>query len=169
MSSISGSGISPVEIFKIIGRSKEYPNLRREIKKVINQINIYGYDLVTALGNVSKRTPSQKLSELFNGISTTVNSGGDLSEFFEKRAESLLIGYRIEREKFTKIAETFMDLYISLVIATPMLLMLLLIMITLSGTNLGISSFYMNLIIISIVALINFFFLAFLQIRQPNY
>ena len=74
MSSISGSGISPQEIFKIIVNSKEYPNLRREIRKVINQTNIYGYDLVTALLNASKVSPSQKLSELFTGISTTIRN-----------------------------------------------------------------------------------------------
>jgi len=169
MSAISGSGISPSEIFKIIGLSKEYPFLRREIRKVLNQINIYGYDLVTALGNVSKTTPSKKLGELFNGISTDVNSGGDLSDFFEKRAETLLLNYRLEREKFTKIAETFMDIYISVVIATPMILMLLLIMISLTGFETGFSTNVLNLLIIAVIAVINIIFLGFLQIKQPTY
>jgi len=63
MSAISGSGIAPAEIFKIIGLSKEYPYLRKEVRKVLNQINIYGYDLVTSLNNVSKTTPSSRLTE----------------------------------------------------------------------------------------------------------
>lgn len=169
MSAISGSGIAPTEIFKIIGMNSEYPSLRREIRKVLNQINIYGYDLVTALGNVSKSTPSSKLAELFNGMSTTINSGGDLSEFFEKRAETLLASYRMEREKFTHIAETFMDIYISVVIATPMILMLLLVMISLTGIQTGFSNTVMSLIIILIIAIINIAFLGFLQIKQPSY
>lgn len=169
MSAISGSGIPPSEIFKIIGLSKEYPFLRKEIRKVLNQTNIYGYDLVTALGNTAQNTPSQKLAELFNGISTTINSGGDLSNFFEKRAETLLAGYRLEREKFTHTAETFMDIYISVVIATPMILLLLLVMISLTGIDTGFSPNGLALLIIVLVAFVNILFLGFLQIKQPTY
>ncbi len=169
MSAISGSGIEPSEIFKIIGRSPEYQALRKEIRKVINQINLYGYDLVTALNNVAKSTPSTKLSELFSGLATTISSGGDLSDFFEKRAETLLIGYRLEREKFTKVAETFMDIYISVVIAAPMILMLLLVMIQVSNINIGFTTTQISLLIILAIAVLNVFFLAFLHIKQPKY
>lgn len=169
MSAISGSGIEPSEIFKIIGMSREYPFLRREIRKVLNQINLYGYDLVTALTNVSKNTPSTHLSELFSGLSTTINSGGNLGEFFEKRAETLLISYRLEREKYTKMAETFMDIYISVVIAAPMILMLLLVMISITGIDTGFSTNQLTIGIILIISLINIVFLAFLHVRQPSY
>jgi pilus assembly protein TadC len=169
MSAVSGSGIEPTEIFKIIGRSMEYPSLRKEIRKVLNQINLYGYDLITALNNVAKNTPSAKLSELFSGLSTTMTSGGDLSDFLQKRSETLLIGYRLEREKFTKVAETFMDIYISLVIAAPMILMLLLVMIQISNINIGFSTLQLSLLIIGAIAILNIFFLAFLHMKQPKY
>ena len=169
MSAISGSGIAPIEIFRIIGLSKEYPFLKREFRKVLNQINIYGYDLVNALNNVAKSTPSQKLAELFNGISTTINSGGGLNDFFEKRAETLLASYKLEREKFIKIAEIFMDIYISVVIATPMILMLLLVMMTISGFSTQLTPTLIGIVISLIVALINILFLAFLHIKQPSY
>jgi archaeal flagellar protein FlaJ len=169
MSAISGSGIEPSEIFKIIGLSKEYPNLRREVRKVMNQINLYGYDLVTAVTNVSKTTSSPKLAELFSGLATTINSGGDLKDFFGKRSESLLVGYRLEREKYTKIAETFMDLYISIVIAAPMILMLLLVMIGVSGISVGFSTTAMTFLIIGVVGVINVIFIGFLNVKQPTY
>jgi len=169
MSAISGSGIEPVEIFKIITVSKEYPFLRKELRKVLNQINLYGYDLVTALNNVTKSSPSQRLSELFAGLSTTISSGGDLGEFFQKRAETLLIDYRLEREKYTKVAETFMDIYISVVIAAPMILMLLLIMVSISGFQIPFSPGMITTIIILAIALINLLFMGVLQLKQPNY
>lgn len=169
MSSISGSGIAPVEIFKIIGLSREYPYLRKEIRKVLNQINIYGYDLVTSLNNVSKSTPSQKLAELFGGLGTTITSGGDMSQFFEKRAESLLNDYRLEREKYTKVAEAFMDIYISIVIAAPMIMMILLVMISVSSLQTGFTSGQMTALILLIVSVINVMFLMFLHLKQPAY
>jgi len=171
MSAISGSGIEPTQIFKIIGLSNEYPNLRREIRKVLNQINIYGYDLVNALNNVSRTTPSKKLAELFNGLSTTITTGGNLKAFFEKRAETLLIEYKLEREKFTRVAEIFMDIYISIIIAAPMILMLLLTILNVAMPSLmfGISTLEASLIVVAVIALINILFLMFLHLKQPPY
>ncbi len=169
MSAISGSGIEPSEIFKIIGLSKEYPFLRKEIRKVLNQINLYGYDLTTALTNASKTAPSEKLSELFSGLSTTITSGAKLPEFFEKRAETLLLGYRLEREKYTKIVETFLDIYISVVIAAPMIFLLLLVMMAISGLQVGLNPFQLSVLAVSAIALLNITFLIILHIKQPTY
>lgn len=169
MSAISGSGIAPAEIFRIIGLSKEYKYLRKEIRKVLNQINLYGYDLVTALNNAAKSAPSENLSDLFSGLSTTITSGANLNEFFEKRAETLLLGYRLEREKYTKVAETFLDIYISIVVAAPMIFLLLIIMMVVSGIQVGFNANQIAFLTVIAVALLNVFFLIFLQIKQPSY
>ncbi len=169
MSAISGSGIEPTQIFKIIGLSKEYPVLRKEIRKILNQINLYGYDLITALTTVASSTPSSKLSDLFLGLSTTITSGGSMGDFFEKRAETLLIEYRLEREKYTKVAETFMDIYISLVIAAPMILMIILVIISVARLNTGLAPLEMTLLVIFIIGVLNAAFIAFLHFKQPVY
>jgi pilus assembly protein TadC len=169
MSAISGSGIEPSQIFRIVSMSKEYPNIRKEFRKVLNQINLYGYDLVNALNNAAKTSPSERLSEVFSGISTTITSGASLSEFFTKRAEGLLVTYRLEREKYTKVAETFMDIYISVVIAAPMILLLLLIIISIAGVTTGFSKDQIGLLVVVVVAILNIFFLIFLHLKQPVY
>jgi|SRR3989344_1447457 len=169
MSAISGSGIQPAEIFRIIGLSKEYPYLRKEIRKVLNQINIYGYDLITALNNAASSTSSVKLAELFSGLATTINSGGGFQDFFDKRAGTLLMDYRLEREKHTKTAETFMDIYISIVIAAPMILMLFLIILTVGSFDVGLSTGQLTFLIIGVTVAINVAFLIFLHLNQPSY
>jgi archaeal flagellar protein FlaJ len=169
MSAISGSGIAPSEIFKIIGMNKEYKYLRKEIRKVLNQINLYGYDLVTALNNASRSSPSEKLSDLFSGLSTSITSGADLSEFLEKRAGSLLLSYRLEREQYTKLVETFLDIYISIVIAAPMIFLLLVIMMMVSGIEVGFSSAQISLLAVFGIAILNVVFLVILQMKQPSY
>ncbi len=169
MSAISGSGIEPSQIFKIIGTSGDYPNLRKEIRKVLNQINLYGYDLVTALNHVSRSTPSKKLSELLLGLSATISSGGQLQSFFEKRAETLLLSYRLEREKFTKMAETFMDIYITVVIAAPMILLLIFILLSVGDFNIGISPGLGTFLLIVLISIINIVFLGVVHLKQPTY
>ncbi len=168
MSAISGSMIEPSKIFNIIISTKEYPYLEKEFTKLINKINIQGDDLVSALRSSAFNSPSAKLAELFNGLATTINSGGDLQRFFNKRAESLLFEYRIRREKYTRSSETFMDIYISVVIAAPMIFMLLLMMMKISGLGISISTSMISLIMILGVSLINIVFLTFLHLRQPE-
>jgi archaeal flagellar protein FlaJ len=167
MSSISGAMKDPSKMFEIIISTGEYPMMQKEFAKIINEIRIYGYDLVSALRNSSFNCPSVKLAELYNGISTTISSGGDLSQFFEKRAETLLFDYKIEREKYTKSTETFIDVYLSVVIAAPMILMLLLIIMRISGLGISLSTPMISLITILGVTMTNIFFLIFLYIKQP--
>ena len=166
MSAISGSLIDPSQIFRIVIETKEYPYLEKEFTKLMNEINVYGFDLVSALKNIAKSGPSLRLTELFNGLATTLNSGGELSEFFDKRSQTLLFDYKIEREKKNKSAETFMDIYISVVIAAPMILMLLLMMMKASGLGVALSTGTITLVMILVVSMINVFFLMFLHFKQ---
>ena len=168
MAAISGSMINPIKIFEIVISTKEYPAIEREFTKILNDINVYGSDLVNALKNSAKNTSSKKLSEMLNGLSTTINSGGDLAKFFDKRSQTLLFEYKINREKSSKAAETFMDIYISVVIAAPMILMLLLMMMKISGLGLNISVSAITLIMVLGVTMINIVFLTFLHIKRSE-
>lgn len=168
MSSISGAMIEPSKIFSIIISTKEYPNLEKEFIKLQNEINIYGYDLVTALRNRSLNSPSRKLTDLFNGLATTITSGGDLSGFFKERAQTLLFEHKLDMEKQLKTAETFMDIYISIVIAAPMVLMLLLMMMRISGLGISLSPSMISVVMMLIVAFVNIFFLIFLHMKQSK-
>jgi flagellar protein FlaJ len=165
MSSIAESMVEPSNIFSIMVKTKEYPVLEKEFTKLLNEINVFGRDLVTALRNSAFNSPSRRLAELFDGLATTITSGGDMSNFFDKRAQSLLFEYRLEKEKKTKSAETFMDIYISVVIAAPMILMLLLIMMRVSGLGIALSTGMISLIMVLGVSFINIVFLVFLHLK----
>ncbi len=166
MSAISGSMIDLTRIFEIIIKTEEYPNISREFTKLLNEINIYGYDLISALRTISFNSPSKKFSELLNGISTTITSGGDLPEFFDKRSQTLVFDHKLEREKSIKTATIFMDIYISLAIAAPMILMLLLMMMKISGLGVSLSTSQITTIVVGGVTLINVIFLTFLYLKQ---
>lgn len=170
MSAIATSGIEPSKIFSILLSSQDYPAASREIKKLINYINFYGYDLVSALKTVAKSCPSERLGLLFDGIATSITSGGELSNFLNKHAETLLFDYRLEREKYTHLAETFMNIYISVVIAAPMILMVLLILMSLTGFGgAGLSPIVLTVIVVFGISLLNLGFLLFLNTKQPKF
>jgi flagellar protein FlaJ len=168
MAAIAGSNIEPTKLFKIIANSKEYPHMAVEIKKVIVQTEIYGYDLVTSLKNVASRTSNRVLAELFTGLATNIATGGGLKNFLEKKSETYLLDYKLEREKYSDLAGTFMDVYISILIAAPLVLMMMLIVMNVA--NLGSSGLSLNtLLALSIggIAIVNVIFLFILNAKQP--
>jgi Flp pilus assembly protein TadB len=170
VSAIATSGVEPLSIFKIILQSKEYKYTNMEFKKLMNLINFHGKDLVTALKKIARASSSQKLRGLLDGLSTTITSGGNLHSFLDKHAESLLFDYRLEREKYTKVSETFMDIYISIVIAAPMIMLMLFVIMASTGalTNfLGLSVQMLGFLIILAIIVLNIGFLVFLQMKQP--
>lgn len=169
MSAIAGSDVEPTKIFEIIAKSKEYPNIGKEIRKVITQTDVYGYDLVTSLKNVAIRTSNKKLAELFSGMATNITTGGSLKNYLEKKSENFLVDYRLERQKYSDLAGTFMDVYISILIAAPLILMMMFIVMNVAGLGLG-GLTIESLLILSVIGIVivNIIFIIVLNIKQPS-
>ena len=169
MAAIAGSNITPVKIFKIIAASVEYPNIGAEMKKIVVQIEVYGYDIVTSLKNVAKTTSNKQLAELFSGLATNISSGGALKNYLDKKSESFLVDYRLERQKYSALAGTFMDVYISILIAAPLVLMMMFIVMNVAGLGmggLGITS--LMFLAIGGIVVTNIVFIVVLNMKQPR-
>lgn len=169
MAAIAGSNIEPVKIFKIIASSSEYPNVGAELKKVVSQVEIYGYDLVMALKNVAARTSNKDLAEVFGGIATNISTGGALKNYLEKKSETFLNDYKLERKKYADLAATFMDVYISILIAAPLILMMMGIVMNVAGLGLGgLSITALLMISVAIIIVVNIIFIFVLNAKQPT-
>ncbi len=170
MSAIATSGVEPLSIFKIMLKTEEYKYSSIEFRKLLNLINFHGKDFVNALRETSRTCPSRKMKVLLDGLATTITSGGNLHEYLDKHAESLLFDYKLEREKYTKTSETFMDIYISIVIAAPMIFLMLFVIIGSTGSLsgfFGLSIDILSILIIIAIVFINIGFLVFLKLKQP--
>ncbi len=169
MAAIAGSNITPVKIFKIIAASVEYPNIGAEMRKVIVQIEVYGYDMVTSLKNVAKTTSNEKLSELFSGLASNISGGGALKNYLEKKSESFLVDYRLERQKYSALAGTFMDVYISILIAAPLVLMMMFIVMNVAGLGMGgLGIMALMGLAIGGIVITNIIFIVVLNFKQPK-
>ncbi|MCK4650475.1 type II secretion system F family protein [Candidatus Pacearchaeota archaeon] len=169
MAAIAGSNIEPVKIFKIIATSGDYPNVGAEVRKVITQVEVYGYDLVTALKNVSKNISNKKLAELFSGLATNITTGGALKNYLKKKSENFLVDYRLERQKYSALAGTFMDVYISILIAAPLVLMMMFIIMNAIGLGMaGLSITMLLMLSVLAIVIVNIIFLVVINLKQPK-
>lgn len=169
MASIASSEIEPTKIFSILALSKEFPQFSQECKKIVNQVNFYGYDLNTALKNVAKNTASTKFGELLNGISTNATSGGNLSIYLQEKSKDYMLDYKLSREKYANTLGVYSDIYTALLIAAPLLFMLLLVVISIIGSSIGgMSLQFLSIVGIISIVVINILFLLFLELTQPE-
>jgi flagellar protein FlaJ len=166
MSAISSSGVEPSKVFSILAA---YPAVKKEMRKITNMINFYGYDLTTALRTTAKTTSSERLAELLNGISSTISGGGELRNYLDKIAADSLLDYKLRRKRFMAISETYADIYTGLLIAAPLMFMLILVLMNvITGNIAGMSTTSVASIGIGAIIVMNIGFLIFLEISQPS-
>jgi archaellum biogenesis protein FlaJ (TadC family) len=168
MSAVAGSGAHPISMFEMLVKSEEYPVLKKEITKIMNQVNLYGYNLTTALKNVSETTPSKELKELLNGIISTVETGGDLNDYLKEKAAEALNSYKLYRKKKVEALGTYSEIYTAILIAAPLLLVVTLAIMNVAGGFLGgISVSTLGWIAIGgVLPVMNIAFMAFLSSAQ---
>ncbi|MBU2639158.1 MAG: type II secretion system F family protein [Nanoarchaeota archaeon] len=170
MASVVGSGAPLTSAFSMLLKSGEYKALNGEIKRIMNYVNLFGYNLTTALRVVSENTPSKEFKELLNGMRSTVESGGNLKVYLKNKAEDTFTNYKNERKKYVETLATYSDIYTAVLIAAPLLFIVVLVLISLVGSKLGglDISFIEKLGIYFVIPAFNVAFIIFLNIMQPE-
>ncbi|MDD5650989.1 MAG: type II secretion system F family protein [Candidatus Nanoarchaeia archaeon] len=134
MAAVAGSGTPPINIFSLLVKSEsEYPELSKEFKKILNYINIFGYNLSTALKAVAETTPSTEFKELLNGIISSIETGGNLRAYLDGMSKDALSTYQLERKKYVESIATYSDIYTALLVAAPLLFITTLTIINVIG------------------------------------
>lgn len=170
MAAVAGSGAHPMTMFNLLLSSEEYKGIKGEIKKIVNYVNLFGYDLSTALRAVALTTPSPAFRELLNGIVATITTGGNLSDYLKEKANDALATYKLERKKYVEVLATYSDIYTGILIAAPLLFMVTLAIInTLSAKIAGMTiSTIANVGIYIVLPVLNGAFILFLNTMQPE-
>ncbi len=170
MSAVAGSGAKPVSIFELIADSDDYPELKKEVKKIMNYVNLFGYNLTNALRNVASTTPNPEFKELLNGMISTIETGGDLKAYLKEKAEDALNDYRLDRKKQVEALATYSEIYTAILIASPLLLLVTLAIINSIGGGFG--GFSVATIawvgILGVLPLLNIGFMIFVSISQKG-
>jgi flagellar protein FlaJ len=170
MSAVSASGLSPYHLFRIIYESKEYGEIRDEMGRIVGISDELGLDVVTSLKNVAATTPSENLSKFLLGVSSTIETGGDLRKFFEVESEKALFEYELRRKKYHELLSTYADIYAAVAVAAPLFLIATLTLLNaLGGSIMGYS--IQGLLFLGtyiVLPFLNIIFIFFVEITQPQ-
>jgi archaeal flagellar protein FlaJ len=136
ITSMSTAGITPAEIFRLLGDSPIYGQSSVEARYIAREIDIFGRDLIDALRLVSASTPSKRMKEFLQGAMASISSGGNLTDYFRTKADQYALENRQTQKLFLDTLALIAESYVTAMVAgTLFLIILQSIMSVLSGDN----------------------------------
>jgi len=136
ITSMSTAGITPAEVFRLLGSSTIYGQSAVEARYIAREIDIFGRDLIDSLRLVSSSTPSRRMKEFLQGTMASVSSGGNITEYFRTKAEQYALENRQTQKMFLETLALVSESYVTAMVAgTLFLIILQSIMSVLSGDN----------------------------------
>lgn len=126
MATLATSGLSLEAIFKTIAAEDTNEEIIKDAKFITRNIEILGMDLITAITDLIKRTPSGPYAELLEGAIITVQSGGNLKDYFIATGKVQLEEKKMMLKKSTDSLGVMAEMYTILLIVFPLMAIIML-------------------------------------------
>ncbi|MCI4369052.1 MAG: type II secretion system F family protein, partial [Thermoplasmata archaeon] len=115
LSVLASTGMSPIELVRRMANRRHDPQMTGEFKRIVYKTDIQGKDLITALAETAKESPSPSLRESLWDLANMIHQGGDLDEYLRTKSGDVLKLKRDAQKEFIVRLQTFVDMYVSLV------------------------------------------------------
>jgi flagellar protein FlaJ len=140
---MSRSGANIVEIFRELSTRPDAGELRNEARAFMRDVEYLGHDPLTALRDLARNTPSRRLKELLEVLAPIVETGGDVSAYFASKWSEYQDDAKADQGKFISTLELYCELFITLVMLMPLLMLLV---FALMGPMAGYSDIWLYMI-----------------------
>lgn len=116
LSVLASTGMSPIELMRRMSRRDHDPAMTTEFRKVVYKTDVQGKDLISALAETAKESPSNALREALWDLANMIHQGGNLDEYLRNKSDDVLKLKRVVQKEFIERLQTFVDMYVSLVL-----------------------------------------------------
>ncbi len=166
MSFMATIGVIPYAIFRKLAETEEFfGEVSREAKLVVRDVELLGFDFISALRNLASFTPSTHLRTFIQGATTNALSGGEMGTYFISKAREAM---EENRKKFAEFIETLgllSEVYIIGLVAAPILIIVMFAAMMMLG---GASPTILMVIIYGYIPLGSMLFVLLTDIMTPE-
>jgi len=136
VTAMSSAGITPDEVFRLLGQSRIYGESAVEARYVARETDFFGKDLLDALRSVSQATPSERMREFLQGAVASISSGSNLTEYFRAKARQYTLENNQQQKTFLETLGLIAESYVTAMVAGMLFLIILQsVMTILSGDS----------------------------------
>lgn len=166
VTAMSSAGITPDEVFRLLGQSKIYGESAVEARYISRETDFFGKDLLEALRTVSQATPSERMREFLQGAVASISSGSNLTEYFRAKAHQYTLENNQEQKTFLETLGLIAESYVTAMVAGMLFLIILQSIMTLiSGDS---NPFFLYIIIYLIVPFGSMMFVILISSMTPE-
>lgn len=116
LSVLASTGSSPIRLVRRMAIRDHDPAMTGEFKRVVYKTDVQGKDLITALAETAKESPSTSVREAFWDLANMIHQGGNLDEYLRNKSDDVMKLRRLIQKEFIDRLTTFLDMYVSLVL-----------------------------------------------------
>ena len=130
-----------------------------EVGVAVRNIDLFSVDLVTAVQDISRRTPSEQFEKFAENLASVLQSGRDVSEFLEEQYGRYREQAEEQQEEILELLATTAEVYVTVVVAGMLFLVTILLVI---GLTTGETLSLVRLIAYVVLPVGNLLFIAYL-------
>jgi flagellar protein FlaJ len=116
LSVLASTGTSPIRLMRRMAQRNHDPAMTAEFRKIVYKTDAQGKDLITALAETAKESPSTSVRESFWDLANMIHQGGNLDEYLRNKSDDVMKLKRLIQKEFIERLSTFLDMYVSLVL-----------------------------------------------------
>lgn len=133
MAILTSAGVSAEKVFYSLSNLSIPLAVTAEAKDVVRDVNLFGLDIISALEEMSKRTPSERFRETIEGFITTIHSGGNLAAYLRDKSKEYMRLKRINLKKYSDTLSMLSEFYVTLLLTGPLFLVIMLVVMAMLG------------------------------------
>jgi flagellar protein FlaJ len=135
MSILAGAGVPPDFIWRSLAQVDSSLAVSTVARTVVRDIELFGFDAISALETTSKRTPSERFKELIEGFISVVHSGGNLVKYLRNRSQQYMKLKQIALKRFSDTLGVLAEFYVTLMVAGSLIFVVMLAVMAMLGTG----------------------------------
>jgi flagellar protein FlaJ len=138
MSILAGAGVPPDFIWRSLAQIDASLSISNVARTVVRDVELFGFDVISALETMSKRTPSERFKEMLEGFISVVYSGGNLVKYLRDRSQQYMKLKQIALKRFSDTLGVLAEFYVTLMVAGSLIFVVMLaVMAMLGGGGFG--------------------------------
>ncbi|MBW6470585.1 MAG: type II secretion system F family protein [Methanosarcinaceae archaeon] len=166
MYALTKGGMNIIDVFRLLARSEDtYGEVSKEVDMFMRDMDYFGHDLRTALSNISEMTPSKRFQDLMYNLLTVIDSGGDISKYFQDKANQYLQQTIIDQKGFLETLGLLAESYVTAFVAGPLFIIIMGVMMAVMGSG---TSMMVYAIIYAVLPIGSVMFVVMISIITPG-
>ncbi|MEA2070491.1 MAG: type II secretion system F family protein [Asgard group archaeon] len=137
LAAMASAGVSPDKAFMALANENIQLEISKEAERITRNIEILGYDLLSALELAAENSPSKVYAAFLEGLVSVVTSGGDLTGYLTNETKALMREKIREEKEFIEGLGVVAELFLVIGVVTPIFLIIMLAVLAIMSSGTG--------------------------------